>query len=136
MLNGKTLWPRNLNKSENKVHSTLITMLNEAQCQNVKETEGRPPNMIKLTNKYGVNSHLHIAAIWYPGKESLLNIWHKTWVGPKACHYTEQNEKFLILLEIKPHHSVHGLVPIPTDGTMTAIAYKRLCSMRNTEYFT
>ena len=44
--------------------------------------------------------------------------------------------KNLILLEIKPHHSVHGLVTIPTDGTITAIANKRLCSMENTEYFT
>jgi len=39
-------------------------MLNEAPChENVQETEGRAPNIIKLTNKYGVKSHLHILAI-------------------------------------------------------------------------
>jgi hypothetical protein len=92
--NDKTLWPRNLNKSKNKVQSTLITVLNEAPChENVEETEGRALNMIKLTNKYGMNSHLYISAIWYPGKESTLHIWHEILVGPKACQYTEAKQK-------------------------------------------
>jgi len=56
--------------------------------------------------------------------------------APRPFNTQKQNEKFLILLEIKPHHSDCGLVAIPTNGTMTAIANKRLRSMENTEYFT
>ena len=56
--------------------------------------------------------------------------------APRPVNTQKQNEKFLILLDIKPHHSLYGLASIPTDGTMTAIANKRLRSMENTEYFT
>jgi hypothetical protein len=74
-----------LNKSENEAQSTLITVLNEVPRQeNVQETEGGAPNIIKLAKKYEVNSHLHIPAIRYPGKKSTLHIWYETWVGPKA----------------------------------------------------
>jgi len=92
--NDKILWPWNENKSENEVQSTLITVLNEApRHENVYKTEGRAPNIIKLTNKYEVNSHLYIPAIWYPGKESTLHIWHENWVRPKAFQYTEAKWK-------------------------------------------
>lgn len=60
----------------------------------------------------------------------------RLWWAPRLVNIQKQNEKCLILLEIKPHHSVHGLVAIPTDRAMTAIANKRLHSMENTEYFT
>jgi len=56
--------------------------------------------------------------------------------APRPVNIQNQNEKCLILLQIKPHHSVHGLVDTPTAGAMTAIANKRLRSMENTEYFT
>ena len=56
--------------------------------------------------------------------------------APRPVHTQKQNEKFLILLETKPHHSVHGLVNILTEGTTTAKANEILHSMENTEYFT